>query len=162
MSQIQFEGTSEQLSKLKACIAAHRETPGALMLVLHEAQHIYGYLPAEVQKEIADGLNIPLSEVYGVATFYSQFTLTPKGKHQISVCLGTACYVKGADKVLEAIEHELHIKCGGCTPDKKFSIDSCRCVGMCGHAPVMIVDGDVYGKLTADAVKGILDKYLHD
>ena len=162
MSQIQFEGTSEQLAKLQACIASHCGEPGALMPVLHEAQNIYGYLPAEVQKVIAEGLNIPLSEVYGVATFYSQFTLSPKGKHQISVCLGTACYVKGSDKILETIEKQLGITCGECTPDRKFSIDSCRCVGACGLAPVMIIDGEVYGKLTAVDVKGILDKYVHD
>lgn len=162
MSQIQFEGTSEQLSALKACIAEHRGEAGALMPVLHEAQKIYGYLPVEVQKEIAEGLNLPLSEVYGVATFYSQFTLSPKGKHKISVCLGTACYVKGSDKILEAIERELHISCGECTHDRKFSIDSCRCVGACGLAPVMIVDGEVYGKLTANDVKDVLDKYFRD
>jgi len=111
---------------------------------------------------IAEELNIPLAEVYGVATFYSQFSLNPKGKHKISVCLGTACYVKGSDKVLEAVERELRISCGECTPDKKFSIESCRCVGACGLAPVMIVDGEVYGKLTAADVKGILDKYMQD
>ncbi len=144
------------------CIRSHSGEAGALMPVLHEAQEIYGYLPAEVQTVIAEELNIPLAEVYGVATFYSQFSLAPKGKHKISVCLGTACYVKGSDKVLEAIEKELRISCGECTPDKKFSIDSCRCVGACGLAPVMIVDGEVYGRLTAKDVAGILDKYMKD
>lgn len=162
MSQIQFEGTGEQLAVLKSAIEKHRHEAGALMPVLHEAQQIYGYLPAEVQKEIAEGLGLSLAEVYGVATFYSQFTLTPKGKHKISVCLGTACYVKGSDKVLSEIERELHIHCGECTPDRKFSIDSCRCVGACGLAPVMIVDGDVYGKLKEGDVKGILEKYFHE
>lgn len=162
MSQILFEGTAEQMKKLKACIKANRGDKGALMPVLHEAQNIYGYLPAEVQTVIAEELNIPLAEVYGVATFYSQFSLMPKGKHKISICLGTACYVKGSDKILEAVEHELRIKCGECTPDKKFSIDSCRCVGACGLAPVMIVDGEVYGKLSPADVKGILDKYMQD
>lgn len=132
------------------------------MPVLHEAQNIYGYLPAEVQTVIADQLNIPLAEVYGVATFYSQFSLNPKGKHQISICLGTACYVKGSDKVLEAVEHELRTSCGECTNDRRFSIDSCRCVGACGLAPVMIVDGEVYGRLKPGDVKGILDKYMQD
>lgn len=150
------------MKELLACIESHRGEPGALMPVLHEAQNIYGYLPAEVQTVIADELNVPLAEVYGVATFYSQFSLSPKGKHKISVCLGTACYVKGSDKILEAIERELRIKCGECTPDKKFSIESCRCVGACGLAPVMIVDGEVYGRLTAKDVKGILDKYMQD
>ena len=162
MSQNLFEGTAEQMSQLLSVIKAHKGEPGALMPVLHEAQTIYGYLPAEVQTVIAEQLNIPLAEVYGVATFYSQFTLQPKGKHQISVCLGTACYVKGSDKVLEAIEKELRITCGECTPDQKFSIDSCRCVGACGLAPVMIVDGEVYGKLTEKDVPVILDKYLKD
>lgn len=162
MSQNLFEGTKEQMQALTDCIQAHRGEAGALMPVLHEAQDIYGYLPAEVQQVIAEGLNIPLAEVYGVATFYSQFSLTPKGKHRISVCLGTACYVKGSDKILEAIEKELRISCGECTPDKKFSIESCRCVGACGLAPVMIIDGEVYGKLTADDVAGILDKYIKD
>ncbi len=157
-----FEGTAEQMNMLLDCIRSHSGEAGALMPVLHEAQEIYGYLPAEVQTVIAEELNIPLAEVYGVATFYSQFSLAPKGKHKISVCLGTACYVKGSDKVLEAIEKELRISCGECTPDKKFSIDSCRCVGACGLAPVMIVDGEVYGRLTAKDVAGILDKYMKD
>lgn len=162
MSQIAFEGTREQEAALRACIEKHRSERGCLMPVLHEAQAIYGYLPSEVQTVIADELNIPLAEVYGVATFYSQFSLNPKGKHRISVCLGTACYVKGSDKILSAIEKELRISCGDCTPDRRFSIDSCRCVGACGLAPVMIVDGEVYGRLTEKDVAGILDKYLQD
>lgn len=159
MSEITFEGTPEQMAALKSCIDEHRGEAGALMPVLHEAQNIFGYLPREVQTVIADGLNVSLAEVYGVATFYSQFSLNPKGKHQVSVCLGTACYVKGSDKVLEEVEKELGIKCGECTPDRSFSIDSCRCVGACGLAPVMIVDGEVYGRLTAKEVSGILSKY---
>ena len=162
MSQNLFEGTEGQMKDLLKSINAHRGEAGALMPVLHDAQTIYGYLPAEVQTVIAEELNIPLAEVYGVATFYSQFSLTPKGKHKISVCLGTACYVKGSDKILEAIEKELRISCGECTPDKKFSIESCRCVGACGLAPVMIIDGEVYGKLRPDDVAGILDKYMKD
>ena len=162
MSQNPFEGTKEQMAELLACIESNRGEKGALMPGLHEAQNIYGYLPAEVQTVIAEELNIPLAEVYGVATFYSQFSLTPKGKHKISICLGTACYVKGSDKILEAVEHELRVRCGECTPDKKFSIESCRCVGACGLAPVMIVDGEVYGRLTPQDVKGILDKYMQD
>lgn len=157
-----FEGTKEQMNKLLDCIAQHKNDPGALMPVMHEAQNIYGYLPSEVQTVIADKLDIPLAEVYGVATFYSRFSLAPKGKHQISVCLGTACYVKGADKISEELEKELKIKCGGCTPDGRFSIDSCRCVGACGFAPVMIIDGEVYGKLTPDDVALILEKYMKD
>lgn len=162
MSQNAFEGTKEQMSELLGCIEKCRGERGALMPVLHAAQNIYGYLPSEVQSVIAEELNIPLAEVYGVATFYSQFSLTPKGKHKISICLGTACYVKGLDKILEAVEHELRVRCGECTPDKKFSIESCRCVGACGLAPVMIIDGEVYGRLKPDDVKGILDKYMQD
>ena len=162
MAQNLFEGTEKQMADLLRCIDEHKGEAGALMPVLHEAQDIYGYLPAEVQTVIADGLGLPLAEGYGVATFYSQFSLTPKGKHRISVCLGTACYVKGSDKILEAIEKELRVSCGENTPDNKFSIESCRCVGACGLAPVMIVDGEVYGKLTAKEVPAILDKYMKD
>ena len=136
-------GTKEQLTKLKNVIESSKDTPGCLMHILQEAQAIYGYLPLEVQKVIAEGLGISLSEVYGVVTFYSQFSLKPKGKYRISVCLGTACYVKGSDKILE----------------KKFSIDSCRCVGACGLAPVMMVNEEVYGKLEPSKIKGILDSY---
>lgn len=152
-------GTPEQEAQLKALIEASKSTPGCLMHILQEAQGIYGYLPMQVQKTIAEGLGISLSEVYGVVTFYSQFSLTPKGKHPISVCLGTACYVKGSDKILEAVETQLGIKCGECTEDGLFSLDSCRCVGACGLAPVMMVGEEVYGKLTPDKVKGILDAY---
>ena len=162
MSEITFEGTPEQAAALKSCIDKHRGEAGALMPVLHEAQNIYGYLPVEVQTVIAEGLNVSLAEVFGVATFYSQFSLSPKGKHNVSICLGTACYVKGSDKLLEAVESKLGIRCGECTPDRKFSIESCRCVGACGLAPVMIVDGEVYGKLTANDVPGILEKYMKD
>ncbi|MBO5046499.1 MAG: NADH-quinone oxidoreductase subunit NuoE [Clostridia bacterium] len=157
-----FCGTAEQEQKLKAVIEESRSTPGCLMHILQEAQGIYGFLPIEVQKIIAEGLGISLSEVYGVVTFYSQFSLNPKGKHRISVCLGTACYVKGSDKLLEELEKQLNIKCGECTPDGLFSIDSCRCVGACGLAPVVMIDEDVYGKLTPEMVKGILDKYREE
>ena len=162
MSEIIFEGTPQQAEALKKCIDGHRGEKGALMPVLQEAQAIYGYLPVEVQTQIAEGLDLPLAEVFGVATFYSQFSLKPKGKHKISVCLGTACYVKGSDKILEAVEKQLGISCGECTPDRKFSIESCRCVGACGLAPVMIVDGEVYGKLNAKDVPGILETYMKD
>ena len=157
---IPFKGTQEQEQKLLEVIAQNKDLPGALLPVLHEAQEIYGYLPIEVQQMVADGLGISLSEVYGVATFYSRFSLTPKGKHKISVCLGTACYVKGSDKILAEVEKKLGIKSGECTPDGLFSIDSCRCVGACGLAPVMMIDEEVYGKLTPQSVAKILDKYI--
>ncbi len=152
-------GTPEQKAALEKLICESRSTPGCLMHILQEAQGIYGYLPLSVQKEIAKGLGISLSEVYGVVTFYSQFSLKPKGKNRISVCLGTACYVKGSDKILEELEKQLGIKCGECTEDGLFSIDSCRCVGACGLAPVMMIGEEVYGKLKPDMVKGILDSY---
>ena len=158
-NSVPFNGTPEQEKQLMEVIAKHHDQPGGLMPTLQEAQGIYGYLPIEVQSKIADGLGVSLSEVFGVATFYSQFSLTPKGKHKISVCLGTACYVKGSDKVLEAVEQQLGIKSGECTEDGLFSIDSCRCVGACGLAPVMTIDEDVYGKLTAKEVGKILDSY---
>ena len=159
MAESLFNGTEEQMEKLLDCIEKNKGDKGALMPVMHEAQNIYGYLPVEVQTVIAEKLNVPLAEVYGVATFYSQFSLNPKGKHQISVCLGTACYVKGSDKILDVLERELKIKCGECTPDGNFSIDSCRCVGACGLAPVMIIDGEVYGKLKDGDVKEILQRH---
>ncbi len=152
-------GTPEQEAKLHAVIAESKSTPGCLMHILQEAQAIYGYLPMQVQKTIAQELGIPLSEVYGVVTFYSQFSLTPKGKNRISVCLGTACYVKGADKILQEVEKQLGIKCGECTADGLFSIDSCRCVGACGLAPVMMIGEEVYGKLTPDMIGKILDEH---
>ena len=158
-SGIPFTGTPEQEEKLLQVIADKKDEPGALMPILQKAQDIYGYLPIEVQKIIAEQMDIPLEKVYGVSTFYSQFTLSPKGKHQISVCLGTACYVKGSGTVLEELEKQLGIKNGECTGDGKFSIDACRCVGACGLAPVMLVDDDVYGRMTPAQVKGILDKY---
>jgi len=156
---VPFAGTKEQEAKLLEIIEKHKGVRGAVMPVLQQAQDVYGYLPIEVQTMIAEGLGVSLSEVYGVATFYSQFSLNPKGKHRISVCMGTACYVKGADKLLEAIKDTLGIEVGECTPDGLFSVDATRCVGACGLAPVMMVDEDVYGRLTPDEVKGILEKY---
>ncbi len=156
---VPFKGTKKQENELREFIAAEKGEPGALMPVLQKAQEIYGYLPIEVQTIVADALDISLSEVYGVVTFYSQFSLNPKGEHRISICLGTACYVKGADKILEALEEKLEIKCGECTADGVFSLDSCRCVGACGLAPVMMVDDDVYGRMTVDQIDGILKKY---
>ena len=161
---VPFNGTKEQEERLKSELAALKESGGEGLLIaaLQKAQEIYGYLPEAVQQMVADAFDVSLAEVYGVATFYAQFSLYPKGQYKIGVCLGTACYVKGSDKILEAVEHELRVRCGECTPDKKFSIESCRCVGACGLAPVMIIDGEVYGRLKPDDVKGILDKYMQD
>ena len=159
ISAVPFNGTKEQEQKLIELIAAHKGQRGALMPVLQGAQEIYGYLPIEVQKLVAQHLDIPLEEVYGVSTFYSQFTLNPKGKYKISVCLGTACYVKGSGDIFKKLEEILGITSGECTPDGQFSLDSCRCVGACGLAPVMMINGEVYGRLTPDDVPDILAKY---
>ena len=159
ISKIPFNGTQEQKDKLMATIEAHKAIPGAVMPVLQDAQEIYGYLPYEVQLMIAEGLNVPLEEVYGVATFYSQFALSPKGKYHISVCLGTACYVKGSQAVLDKISEIIGIGAEQCTDDGKFSLTACRCIGACGLAPVMTINDDVYGRLTADQIPAILAKY---
>ena len=160
LTTVEFKGTKEQEKELRDKLALLKNTPGPLMPALQSAQDIYGYLPIEVQKIVAEELNYPLEEVFGVATFYSQFTLNPKGKHNISICLGTACYVKGAGNLLERFEKELDIKAGGITPDGKFSIVATRCIGCCGLAPVLTVGEDVYGKLSPDDVPGILAKYV--
>ncbi|MFO7636243.1 MAG: NADH-quinone oxidoreductase subunit NuoE [Clostridia bacterium] len=144
---------------LEEAIRKHLHTQGALIPVLHEAQEIYGYLPLKVQKRVAEGLDVPVSEVYGVVTFYTQFSLEPKGRHHINVCLGTACYVKGASKILDRIKQELNLDVGQCTPDMSFSLEACRCIGACGLAPVILINDDVYGRLTVDEVPGILKKY---
>lgn len=158
-TQVPFSGTLAQELQLKEVIAARKEQPGCLMPVLQQAQEIYGYLPIEVQAVVAEGLGISLSEVYGVATFYSQFRLNPKGIYRISICLGTACYVKGAAKVLEAVERKLGIQVGECTPDGLFSLESCRCVGACGLAPVMMINDEVFGRMTPEQVPVILEDY---
>lgn len=159
ISNLPFKGTPEQEAKLKEVIAKHSDDPGAVMPVLQEAQDIYGYLPIEVQTMVAEGLNVPLEEVYGVSTFYSQFALSPKGKYDISVCLGTACYVKGSGNILDKLSEILGIEAEECTPDGMFSLTACRCIGACGLAPVITVNDDVYGRLTVDDVAGIIDKY---
>ena len=156
---VPFKGTKEQEAQLKAVINDLRDQRGCLMPIMQKAQAIYGYLPIEVQTMIADELNIPLEKVYGVATFYAQFALYPKGEYQISVCLGTACYVKGSGDVYDKLQQKLGITGGQCTADGKFSLDACRCIGACGLAPVMTINGDVYGKLTPDKIEGILAKY---
>ena len=156
---VPFNGTQEQEAMLHAVIDELREDKGCLMPIMQKAQEIYGYLPEEVQKMIADAMGIPMEEVYGVSTFYSQFHLMPKGKYEISVCLGTACYVKGAGDIYNKFMEQLGIVGGECTPDGKFSLDACRCVGACGLAPVVLVNDEVYGRLRVDDVPGILAKY---
>lgn len=156
---VPFAGTKEQEAELLKVINTYKEHDGALMQILHDAQNIYGYLPMEVQTIISNELNMPLEKIYGVVTFYSQFSLYPKGKYKISVCLGTACYVKGAGDLYSKLMELLHIEGGECTPDGKFSLDACRCIGACGLAPVLTVNDDVYGRLSVDDVAGILAKY---
>ena len=149
----------EKIKQLEEVIARHKGQEGALIPVLHEAQEIFGYLPEQVQKIIADGLGVSLAEVYGVATFYARFSLEPKGKYNIQVCMGTACYVKGADKVLEKLQEVLGVEPGKCTEDGLFSIEATRCVGACGLAPVMVVNEEVYGKATPAMVEEVIAKY---
>ncbi|MGN0448676.1 MAG: NAD(P)H-dependent oxidoreductase subunit E [Acutalibacteraceae bacterium] len=159
ISKIPFKDTPEQAAKLDAVIAECTGDVSKLMHVMQVAQEIYGYLSFEVQQKIADGMNVPLEKVYGVATFYAQFALSPKGQYSISVCLGTACYVKGAQEILDELSAQLGIGPDECTADGKYSLTACRCIGACGLAPVITVNEDVYGKITAADVKGILDKY---
>lgn len=159
ISNLPFTDTPEQKAKLLASLNGLKGQKGAVMPALQEAQEIYGYLPIEVQKTVADELEVPLEEVYGVSTFYSQFSLTPKGKYHVSICLGTACYVKGADKVLDRLMNKLGIKSEECTEDGLFSLTACRCIGACGLAPVLTVNDEVYGRLEPEDVDKILAKY---
>lgn len=156
---VPFRGTPEQEKQLLKIIADNKDVPGALMPVLQQAQELYGYLPIEVQTKIAEGLGISIEEVYQVVTFYGQFALNPNGKHRVAVCLGTACYVKGAQNILEELEKQLGVKAGGTTPDGNFTLEATRCLGCCGLAPVIVVDDDVYGRLVNSDIKGILAKY---
>jgi len=149
----------EQTLKLQEVIKKYKDIKGALIPVLHEAQDIYGYLPISVQKEISEGLGIPLTEIYGVVTFYTQFSLNQKGKFKIQICMGTACYVKGASKILDKLQEKLGIKVGENSEDGKFSLEACRCIGACGLAPVIMINDDVYGRLTPDEIEGIIEKY---
>ncbi len=149
----------ENLDVVKAIVAEHRNVPGCLMQILQETQLRYGYLPIELQETIADDLGIPLTEVYGVATFYSQFTLKLKGKIQIGVCLGTACYVRGSQDILDKVNSILGTTVGETSEDGKYSVDATRCVGACGLAPVMTINDEVYGRLTPDQIPEILEKY---
>lgn len=156
---VPFTDTPEQHAELDAIIADFKNVPGALVQVLKRVQEVYGYLPLEVQQMVADGLDLPLEEIYGVVSFYSLFSIQPKGEYRVAVCLGTACYVKGAQEVFDKCAELLGIENGSITKDGKFSLDATRCIGCCGLAPVLTVNDDVYGKLTADDVADILKKY---
>ena len=159
ISSVPFKDTAEKAAKLQEIIAAHKGQPGALIPVLQQAQEIYGYLPQEVQRIIALNMDVSMEEVYGVTTFYSQFALNPKGGVAIAVCLGTACYVKGSGEILDKITEVLGVPAGSTSPDGRYSLEATRCIGACGLAPVLTVNGEVFGRLTAKDVPTILAKY---
>ncbi len=153
------EFSPKQVEELERIIEKHKGKPGALIPVLEEAQVVLDYLPIPVQKKIAKELNLPLAQVYGVVTFYSFFTMTPRGKHTVRVCLGTACYVRGGKKIVEAIEKEYGVKEGETTSDRRFTFETVRCLGACGLGPVMVVDGNVHGRVKPAKLKEILANY---
>ena len=154
-----LEENAEGIKDLQAFIKDHQDQEGALMPVLQEAQHKFGYFPKEIIEIISEGLKVPISEVYGVITFYSQFTLIPNGEFDVSICMGTACYVRGAQELVNAVAKELGIAVGETTTDMKFSVSETRCLGACGLAPVLTVNEDVYGRIGPKDVKGIIEKY---
>jgi len=156
MTEMEFK---EKLNKLEHIINEHKNQQGALMPVLHETQELFGYLPEEAQKRISEALNISMAEIYGVATFYSRFTLKPRGKYTIGVCLGTACYVKDAQGIIDKIKKEIKVGAGETTEDGLFTLEATRCIGCCGLAPVMTIGEDVYGKIVPGDVTDILKKY---
>lgn len=154
-----FDDTPEQAAELKKALDELKDVPGPLMKALQKAQEIYGWLPKEVQNTIAEAFDVPLEEIYGIATFYSQFNLNPSGKNKVGICLGTACYVKGSGEILKAFEDRLKITAGNTTADRNFTLEATRCIGCCGLAPVLTVNGEVYGKVSVDDVDKILSKY---
>lgn len=159
MSSIKIELREEDVLKIKEICASFNNDPQELINVLHKCQEHFGYLPAEVQEVVSEGLTVPVAKIYGVITFYSFFTMIPKGKHPVSICMGTACYVRGAEKVLDEFRRELGIQVGQTTKDGKFSLSSLRCVGACGLAPVVLVGDKTYGRVAPDHVKNILKEY---
>ncbi|MDI3310011.1 MAG: NAD(P)H-dependent oxidoreductase subunit E [Thermoanaerobacterium sp.] len=159
MQAIYEKFSEENINKLKKVIDQLKNTDGSLIAVMNEAQEIFGYLPIEVQQFISEEMNVPLTEIFGIATFYSRFTLKPSGKYKIGVCLGTACYVKGSAMVLDKLKEKLGISVGDVTGDGKFSLEATRCLGACGLAPVMMINGEVFGRLTPDDVDDILKKF---
>ena len=156
---IPYRGTAEQEAQLADLIARYKGTKSPLIPVLEQAQEIFGYLPEKTLQTISKELQVSLAKIYGVVTFYSFFSLYPKGRYNISVCLGTACYVKGSGQVYDKLQEKLGITAGQCTDDGKFSLEACRCIGACGLAPVLTVNGEVYGRLTVGMVDDILAKY---
>ena len=159
MSSIKIELRQEDVNKIKEICSSFNNDPQELINVLHKCQEHFGYLPAEVQEVVSQDLVVPVAKIYGVITFYSFFTMTPKGKHPVSICMGTACYVRGAEKVLDEFKKELGLQVGQTTPDGKFSLSSLRCVGACGLAPVVMVGDKTYGRVAPDDVRNILKEY---
>lgn len=159
MSSVKVKLKDTDIQKLKDICSSFDNQPGELINVLHKSQGEFGYLPAEIQEVVAEELNMSVAKVYGVVTFYSFFTMIPKGKHPISICTGTACYVRGAEKVLDEFKKDLNIEVGETTPDGKFSLSCLRCVGACGLAPVVTVGDKVYGRVAPEGVKEILEEY---
>ena len=153
------EFTPEQVAKLDETIRKYKGKPGALIPVLEEAQVTLEYLPVSVQKRIAEGLNLPLAQVFGVVTFYSFFTMKPRGRHTVRVCLGTACYVRGGKSLIETISKEYNIGEGDTTVDRRFTLESVRCLGACGLGPVIVIDENVHGRVKPAKVKGIMGEY---
>ena len=153
------EFSQEQMDQVDEIIQTGRGKPGALIPVLEEVQSTLGYLPRAIQIKVAQGLNIPIADVYGVVSFYSFFSMVPKGRHSVRVCVGTACYVKGAQRIFEKLSSTLNVDKGGCTEDRRFSLETVRCLGVCGIAPVIVVDEEAHGLLEAKTVEKILDQY---
>ena len=158
--EVQFIDMPKQAKALQKELEKLKNVQGPLMMALQKAQDIYGYLPFEVQNTIAEFFNVPLQDLYGITTFYSQFDLKPHGKYRVSVCLGTACYVKGAQPLLDKLEAVLKVKSGDTTADSRFTLETKRCIGCCALAPVLTVNDDVYGKISPDEIDGIIKKYL--
>lgn len=149
----------EELAAVDTIISRHKGTPGSLIPVLEEIQERLGYLPKSIQKKVAEGLGLPLSEVYGVVTFYSFFTMVPRGRHTVRVCLGTACYVRGSKRTLDELCSNLGIHPGETTSDRRFSLETVRCLGACGLAPAMVVDNDTFAQVKPAHLEGILQQY---
>jgi NADH:ubiquinone oxidoreductase subunit E len=159
MQKINPDLTPEVMSRVDEIIRSLRDKPGCLIPVLEECQGVSGYLPVELQEYIGEGLNIPGSTIYGVVTFYSFFTMVPKGRHNIKVCMGTACYVRGIAEIMSRLKSEFRLEVGMTSADRRFSLEAVRCLGACGLAPVMVVDKDTHGGMTPDRVKDVLSRY---
>lgn len=155
----QFKETPQQIKQLENVFKELKNVPGSLMKAMQSAQDIYGYLPIEVMQRIAVACQVPVEEVYGIATFYAQFNIEPMGKYKVGICLGTACYVKGSGVILEKVKERLHIEPGHTSEDMKYTLEATRCIGCCGLAPVMTINGEVHGKLVPEDLDKIFAKY---